>query len=221
MEASRGSAAPLRAGPDAASITPDFPLLLLETMRDMDRPEEVLEGEDLAVSMPRRLGLSDVVFAQIHRFREEVRRKRLQTPATVEDLIRLVIRRPDADEIFEEAGRRVARRAWEARSPAYRRMVGVMPRALAARTAKRAVRRLFRQVAGGSRVDITGRPPAVRLRDPLTVRADPGGAACAFYAGAIAETVSRYVGKPHRADHVRCTARAAELCEWQSVAAEA
>src|SRR5215207_6833047 len=88
-----------------ATVTPVFPLILLETMRDMDRPEEYLEGEDVAVSMPRRLGLSDVVYTQIHRFREEVKRKRMQTPAVVMDLVRLVIRRPDADEIFEEAGR--------------------------------------------------------------------------------------------------------------------
>ncbi|HWK89043.1 MAG TPA: hypothetical protein VNP72_03585, partial [Longimicrobium sp.] len=81
------------AGPDAPSVSPVFPLLLLETMRDMDRPEEVLEGENLAASMPRRLGLSDVVYTQIHRFREETKKKSLQTPAVVEDLIRLVIRR--------------------------------------------------------------------------------------------------------------------------------
>src|SRR5687767_4324843 len=95
------------AGPHTPSVTPVFPLILLETMRDMDKPDEVLEGENLAISMPRRLGLSDVVYLQIHKFREETRKKRLQTPAVVEDLIRLVIRRPDADEIFEEAGRRV------------------------------------------------------------------------------------------------------------------
>jgi predicted hydrocarbon binding protein len=221
MDASRGSAATQRAGPDTPSITPIFPLLLLETMRDMDLPEEVLEGEDLAVSMPRRLGLSDVIFTQIHRFREEVRRKRLQTPAAVEDLIRLVIRRPDAEEIFEEAGRRVARRAWEARSPAYRRMVGMLPARLAARSARKAVRRVLRQVAGGAQVTITARPLAVSMQDALTARADTGGAACRFYAGAIAETVSRYVGRPHRARHSRCATHHDTVCEWQAVASEA
>ncbi|MGZ7236654.1 hypothetical protein ACXWOK_10690, partial [Streptococcus pyogenes] len=55
---------------DTPSVTPLFPLILLETLRDMDRPEELLEGEDLTASMPRRLGLSDVVYLQIHRFRE-------------------------------------------------------------------------------------------------------------------------------------------------------
>jgi hypothetical protein len=125
------------------SVTPLFPLLLLETLRDMDRPEEVLEGEDLSASMPRRLGLSDVVYVQIHRFREEVRRKRLQTAATVEDLIRLVIKRHDADEIFQEAGRRVARRFWEERSRAARRLVRLLPPAPALRSARNAAQRLF------------------------------------------------------------------------------
>jgi predicted hydrocarbon binding protein len=221
MDASRGSAATRRAGQDTPSITPFFPLLLLETMRDMDRPEEVLEGEDLAVSMPRRLGLSDVIFTQIHRFRGEVRRKRLQTPAAVEDLIRLVIRRPDAEEIFEEAGRRVARRAWESRSPAYRRMVSVLPARLAARSARKAVRRLFRQISGDAQVEVSARPLGVRIRDTLTARADEGGAACSFYGGAIAETVSRYVGRPHHAPHHQCVTRQDGACEWQAAPVEA
>ena len=70
----------------AASITPLFPLILLETLRDRDRPEEVLEDEDVSVSLPRRLGLSDVVMVQIRRFQEERleprgRRRRLTNPA--------------------------------------------------------------------------------------------------------------------------------------------
>jgi bacteriochlorophyll 4-vinyl reductase len=220
MDASRGGAAARRAGPDTPSITPVFPLLLLETMRDMDRPDEVLEGEDLAVSMPRRLGLSDVIFTQIHRFREEVKRKRLQTPTAVADLIRLVIRRPDAEEIFEEAGRRVALRAWEARSPGYRRTVGLLPQRLRRRSAVKAVRRLFRQIAGGMQVEVGGRPLALRIHDSVTVSGDPGGAACHFYRGAFAETLTRWVGKPHDAPHVRCSAQGADLCEWHAAPVE-
>jgi predicted hydrocarbon binding protein len=221
MSASRGSASARRAGPDTPSITPVFPLLLLETMRDMDRPDEVLEGEDLSVSMPRRLGLSDVIFTQIHRFREEVKRKRLQTPATVADLIRLVIRRPDAEEIFEEAGRRIARRAWEAKSPGYRRTVGLLPQRLRRRSARNAVRRLFRQIAGGAQVEVTAKPLALRLHGSITVDADPGGAACHFYRGALAETITRWVGRPHDAPHVKCSAHGAGFCEWDVTAAEA
>ena len=204
-------------GTEAPTITPLFPLLLLETMRDMDRPEEVLEGEDLTVSMPRRLGLSDVVFTQIHRFREEVKRKRLQTPATVEDLIRLVIRRPDADEIFEEAGRRLATRAWEERSATFRRATRFMPPALALRSARRASEKLFRQVLGSGKLRVAKRPLVLRIENCFTVRADPGGAACAFYSGVLAETMSRYTGRKHNPSHPSCQARRADACEFTSL----
>jgi predicted hydrocarbon binding protein len=209
----RAPAAP----PQTASVTPYFPLILLETMRDMDRPEEVLEGENLAVSLPRRLGLSDVVYTQIHRFGEESRKGRLQTPAVVEDLVRLVIRRPDAEEIFEEAGRRVARRFWTERSAAARLAVRVLPNALALRSAARAAERVFRRVSGGAELRVQRNPLSVRLERCLTARADPGGAACAFYGGVLAEVMEQYTGRQHGVDHARCEARADPACEWAAL----
>ncbi len=201
-------------GPNTPSVTPVFPLILLETMRDMDRPEELLEGEDLAASMPRRLGLSDVVYLQIHKFREETRKKSLQSSATVEDLIRLVIRRPDCDEIFEEAGRRVARRAWEEKSGASRRWTRLLPSGMKMRAAARAARRVIGQLAGTAQLQVQPRPFTVRLRGALTSNADPGGAACAFYTGVVSELMSQYGARPHNAKHVACTARGADACEW-------
>ena len=203
-------------GADTPCVSPVFPLLLLETMRDMDRPEEYLEGEDVAVSMPRRLGLSDVIYTQIHRFKEEVRRKRPQTPAVVIDLIRLVIRRPDADEIFEEAGRRVARHFWSLRSAAFRRTVRFFPPALAQRSARKAADRLFRQLVGDAKLDIQRKPISVFVVNSLTGRADPGGAACAFYAGVLAELMTEYTGRKQSAQHRKCETRRDGACEWVS-----
>jgi len=206
---------PSTAAPGAtATVTPVFPLILLETMRDMDRPDEYLEGEDVAVSMPRRLGLSDVVYKQIHRFREEVKRKRMQSPATVADLIGLVIRRPDADEIFEEAGRRVARHAWGERSGAFRRTIRWMPQGAKQRSARKAANRLFRQLAGDGELSVGIKPVSLAITGSLTAAADPGGAACAFYAGALSELVTEYTGRKHSTTHARCEARGAHLCEW-------
>lgn len=195
-------------------VTPVFPLILLETMREMDRPPEVLEGEDLSISMPRRFGLNDVVNTQIHRFRTEVRTDRFQDEAVVEDLIRLVIRRPDADEIFELAGRRVARQAWEERTVTARRAVGLMPRSLGLLAARRAIRRLFRDLVGSGRVGVNRRSFAVHIDGSLTARADPGGAACAFYAGAFAELLERYTGRAYRPLHPHCEGQGAKACEW-------
>ena len=200
-------------------MTPVFPLILLETMRDMDRPEEVLEGENLTASMPRRLGLSDVVYLQIHKFREESKKKRLQTPAVVADLIRLVIRRPDADEIFEEAGRRMARHAWEEKSGASRRGLRLMPSGMRLRAAARGARRLMGELSGAAQLEVHARPFAVRLRGSLTGEADPGGAACAFYTGALSELMTQYTGRRHSARHARCEARGGESCEWTALVA--
>lgn len=201
-------------GASASSVTPVFPLILLETMRDMDRPEEYLEGEDVALSMPRRLGLSDVIYTQIHRFGEEVKRKRPQDSSVVADLIRLVLRRPDCDEIFEEAGRRVARHFWAQRSAALRRMVRFMPPVLAQRSARKAANRLFRQIVAEGSLSITSKPIGVRIQRSLTAQADPGGAACAFYAGALSEMVTQYLGRKHAAQHPKCEARGGGACEW-------
>ena len=197
-----------------ASVTPVFPLILLETMRDMDRPDEYLEGEDIAVSMPRRLGLSDVVFRQIHHFREQVKRKRMQDPATVADLIGLVIRRPDADEIFEEAGRRVARHAWGERSKAFRRSVRWLPQGAKQKSARKAAERLFRQLAGEGDFSVGIKPVSLNITGSLTAAADPGGAACAFYGGVLSELVTEYTGRKHSTTHARCEAKGASSCEW-------
>lgn len=203
------------AGPaPAGTVTPVFPLLLLETMRDMDRPTEVLEDEDLAISMPRRLGLSDVVLVQIRRFTEEVRQRRQQAVAQVEDLLRLVIRRPDADEIFMEAGRRIARRLWGERSAAMRATIRLMPRPIASVAAHRAAKRMFRPLAGGGKLSVSQWPLELRIRGSLTARSDPGGAACAFYAGAFTELLETYTGRRYRIRHHKCEARGDAECAW-------
>jgi predicted hydrocarbon binding protein len=205
---------PASAAATTSSITPVFPLLLLETMRDRDRPGEVLEDEDISVSMPRRLGLSEVVRRQIQHFQGEVRQRRLQRPPQVEDLIRLVVRRPDAEEIFAEAGQRVARHAWGQRAAAFRRSVRFMPGPIARISAQRAAKRLFKQLAGGSRVTVNRWPAELKIRESLTARADPLGVACAFYGGAYAEVLREYTGREYRILHPECEARRGSVCSW-------
>jgi predicted hydrocarbon binding protein len=196
------------------SITPLFPLILLETLRDRDRPEEVLEDEDLSVSLPRRLGLSDVVGVQIRRFQEEVKNKRLQSTPQMIDLMRLVVRRPDAEEIFTEAGRRIAHHNWQQRTSTMRGVLRVMPNPIPRIAARRAARRMFRQIAGDSQLSVGRWPVDVRMRNSLSARVDPNGSACALYAGAFAEIMQLHTGKSYRVLHTECAARGAEACQW-------
>lgn len=197
------------------SITPLLPLLLLETLRDRDRPEEVLEDEDVSVSLPRRLGLSDVVMVQIRRFQEEVRAKRPQTTDQVIDLVRLVVRRPDAAEIFTEAGRRLANHAWAQRTSATRGFLRVMPNPVPRIAARRAARRMFKQIVGNAQLNVGRWPVEVRIRDALTARADPAGAACSLYSGAFVQIMELHTGKRYRVLHAECAARGEEACLWK------
>ncbi len=199
-----------------ATITPTFPLLLLETMRDMDHPAEVLEDEDLTISMPRRLGLSDVVLMQIHRLREEVRQRRPQTLDDVESLIRLVIRRPDAIRIFREAGRRQAVLAWEARSRTARRLARLLPSTLALYAARWASRSVFAELFGTRSFRIAARPPAVRVEGSLSAQADPRGAACTFYGGVLTEMLQHFTHQDWYVEHPECEARGGSACEWRA-----
>ncbi|HUE96146.1 MAG TPA: hypothetical protein VMN39_05775, partial [Longimicrobiaceae bacterium] len=189
-------------------------LLLLETMRDRDRPPEVLEEEDVSTSLPRRLGLSEVVRLQIQKFTQEVKLKRPQVSSQVEDLIRLVIRRPDAEEIFVEAGQQVARWFWSERSGAIRTLVRFLPRPLALITAHRAGRRMFTRLVGPTPFGVSRRPVSLTIDSSLTSRADPGGAACGVYAGAFAELLELYTGRKYRVTHTRCATRAGGPCVW-------
>jgi bacteriochlorophyll 4-vinyl reductase len=183
-------------------------------MRDMDRPEEVLEEEDVTTSLPRRLGLSDVVGVQIRRFQAEAKQNRLQAPQSVMDLMRLVIRRPDAEEIFRETGRGVARHFWEQRAGAVRTLVRVAPHSLARVVASRAARRMLRRTTGGRKFSVARWPVELRIQTPLTVQADPSGAACSFYAGAFSELMHFYTGRSYRITHTECETRHAGQCRW-------
>src|SRR5688572_13059487 len=80
-------------------------LALLEGLRDLDRPVEVLDDEDVTLTMPRRFGLSGVVDAQIRRYEREARHGRRVPAAEVEDLMRLATRRGDSEELFTRVGR--------------------------------------------------------------------------------------------------------------------
>ena len=85
-------------------------LSLLEVIRALDLPGEILASEDPTQTIPRRLGLSDVVEQQIRLYRDQVRRKEKITDQQAQDLVHLVLRRPDSEEAFFQAGDLLAAR---------------------------------------------------------------------------------------------------------------
>ena len=187
-----------------------LPLALLETVREQDRPGEVLEDEDISVSLPRRLGLTGVVSSQIRRYEKAGSNGRVPA-AEVAGLMQLVLRRPDAGSILREAGRRIAHRQLGDTLPRTARVLRRWDRMVFI-PLRRAAKRLLRGIVGNVRTTISGRPLVVRMsRSPLGAA---GSDACDLYTGAIAELVRMYSDRPHTVTHVQCTARGGAQCEW-------
>src|SRR5437660_1333870 len=84
------------------------PLAVLEAVRNLDTPVEDGLSEFAEELLSKRLGLSPTVALQLAQYEAQVRRDAGADPAHVEALLRLVGRRPDADLVFADAGRRTA-----------------------------------------------------------------------------------------------------------------
>lgn len=202
--------APMPSGGVAAIL----PLSLLESLRSHDRPPEVLEDEDLAASLPRRLGLSDVIDSQIRRYTEARRKGRAVPAGEVVDLLRLVIRRPDDEPIFDHAGRELTDRFISGREGRRARFARLLPQRLRRAVLRRALGRLARRAAAGAPVSVEANPIIVRIEGCLTARIDPGGVACSLYTSAFREMASRYLGHEAHVAHTRCETRGADSCDW-------
>lgn len=198
----------------ARRVAPVVALTLLETIRRQDLPSEVLEEEDTSRTMPRRLGLSDVVDQQIRRYREEVRRRRRVTDEEIRDLVRLVIRRPDSDEVFFHAGRRLAG------DQDASRLSRLLPSSLAFALARRQVGRRLRNLFGRRIGGFAAGPFTLEARAHLFIQADPGGDACYALSGFCEALLRRYAGPDARVAHSRCQARGDDLCRWTVLAEE-
>jgi len=197
-----------------AEVAAFLPLALLESVRSHDRPEEVLEDENLTASLPRRLGLSDVIHTQIRRYTEANRKGRPIPARELVDLIRLVIRRPDAEEILDEAGRGMIALYLDGLGERRARIARVLPRAVARASFIRRVRILARRIAAGAQSQVEKTPPRARFSSSITAEVDPGGVACSIYTSAFQALAGRYLRNEPRVEHTRCEARGDEVCEW-------
>jgi hypothetical protein len=189
-------------------------LTLLEVLRHQDRPSEVLESEDPSVTLPRRLGLSEVVDQQIRRYREEARRGGRGSDDEGKDLVRLFIRRPDAEELFFRVGRHLAgekdRSRWQKALP------NPVSYALARRAVSKRLRRLFGRRVGGFSAGLF----TLEGRALVFIQCDQGGDACNILSGFCQAMLDRHVGAGARVVHSLCESRRDPLCRWTVMAEE-
>jgi len=181
----------------------------------MDLPPEILEAEDTTQTIPRRFGLSDVVERQIRTYRDDVRRRVRLSDEEVRGLFRLVIRRPDGAEVFNQAGRLLA---GGQRPGRWLRLfpLGVQYRAARSR-ARRRLKKLFgRHVGGFGRASFV-----IEGRALLFIESDPGGDACHLLSGFSEEVLEQTLGGSAGVMHTKCQSRGDDLCRWEGVLVEA
>jgi hypothetical protein len=190
-----------------------LPLSLLESVRAHDRPGEILEDEDLTVSLLRRLGLKGVVLSQIQRYEQAHSAGRTVPVSDLTNLLQLVLRRPDAEAILRDTGRRVARSRFEGLSGLTTTMLRIMPRSLTFVPLRRATRGLMRGISGSDKARVNGKPLVVQLDGSPPARLHPLG--CVLYTGTLEEMVLLYTGAAATVLHDRCVARGDAVCEWR------
>lgn len=196
------------------SISAAFPLALLESVRTHDHPGEVLEDENLSVSLPRRLGLTGVVETQIQRYETALRSRRPVRMDEVMGLIRLVLRRPDCEPILLETGRRAARWHFRSKSGLWTALMHRAPNRLGMRAARRHAVRELKWIYAGSTIEVL-KPFTVRVRDCSLAALEEAGHGCPLITGMLEETLLICTGRPKRVVHPRCIRKGGETCVWE------
>jgi len=196
----------------ALRVRAEVALVLLRTLKHQDRPEEILQDEDVTITMPRRLGLSEVIDAQIRRYQDDARRGLRIGDSDLRDLVRLVTRRPDSHAIFHRVGDVLAGGAAGGRGWA-RILPRKMALSLGARRIRRRLKFLFGRPLG---LPVKGKD-TLEVRDSILLRCDPGGHACALVTGMGTAFLSRTSGRDLVLHHDECQALEAPACRWRVV----
>ena len=198
-----------------ATVDALLPLSLLEAVRDVDRPEEVLDTEFVDELRNKRFGLSDTVYTQIKRYTEAVRRSQRTAQDEAIALARLIGRRPDAEAVLRAAGRFLAREAYVTVSPVTRTLLKVTPSFVARPMAFRSTRRIARRYLNAN-VRKVGQYVLLEVPRSVTVGVAPGSTGCAFYESTLRELLRMLVGTTGSVEHTRCEGRGEGACEWRA-----
>lgn len=199
-----------------AKAEPEIALVLLEALRTSDTPQQTLEAEDFTQSLPRRLGLNEVVSRQIQRYETLRKRRRKLEAEELADLFRLVARRPDAGNVFSRAGTALAREHLAGRKLPARLLDRVLPEALCRRRAARALEKLAERVNPGATVEHELRPFALVVEGSLPAAASGTSHGCRLLQASLETLASDYLDVDEAGTHPLCEARGDDACLWRT-----
>ncbi len=191
------------------------PLSLLAAIRDVDSPGGEAEAEYVQELRNKRLGLSDTVYAQIRRYGDAVRRSQQISVVEATGLATLIGRRPDAEEIFLSAGKKIANEVYQTISSSTRGVILILPGFLARPIALGQLRKIASRYFNAS-IGRTGSFLTLTVEDSVTADQAPRGIGCRYYESALRELLRLMVRGSGAVDHVRCITRGEGACEWRA-----
>lgn len=196
-------------------VSPLIALALLEALRSTDRPQETLHDEDVQQSLPRRLGLSNVVEKQIERYTGMRTRGRKLAAAELGDLFRLVSRRSDAEAVFAEAGRSLASQEMKSRGARTRLAATVLPFGLRRRVLLRAMEKMARAISPRTRVRIERDPATLIVKGSLPATACQSPLGCEMLSMGFTTFGRAYLRRDCEVYHPQCEGAGQEQCVWR------
>lgn len=199
----------------STTVDPLVPLALLEAVRSVDMPDGELEAEFVEELRTKRFGLSDTVLAQIRRYNDAVKRSQRLPIEEGVGIAKLIGRRPDAEAVFREAGRGLARQTYGRIAAPTRKLVRALPTMVARPLALRHVRRIGARYLGGG-VRRVGATILLDVPTSVSLDAGPRQTGCAFYEAILRELMQLLVGGVGAVEHVRCMSRGEKTCEWRA-----
>lgn len=198
-----------------ATVDALLPLSLLEAVRNVDTPSDQFDAEYVDELRNKRLGLSETIYAQIKRHSEAVKRGHRIGQDEAIALAKLIGRRPDSDAVFRAAGRYLARQAYHTLSPITRRLMRLMPTALARPLAYRRAKKIAGRYLNGN-VRRVGSFLMLEVPRSITLGTAPAGGGCSYYEASLRELLRLLVGSIGAVEHVRCAGRGEGSCEWRA-----
>lgn len=192
-----------------------MPLSLLEAVRDVDTPSDQFDAEYVDELRNKRLGLSNTIYAQIKRHSEAVKKGQRTGQDEAIALAKLIGRRPDAEAVFRAAGRFLAAESYKTISPVTRKLLRVMPAALARPVAYRHARRIAARYLNGN-VRRVGGFLLLEVPRSITLGTAPASIGCTYYEATLRELLRLLVGSIGTVEHTRCEGRHEGSCEWRA-----
>lgn len=198
-----------------ATVDALLPLSLLEAVRNVDTPIDQFDAEYVDELRNKRLGLSDTVYAQIKRHTEAARKGQRTGQDESIALARLIGRRPDAEAVFRAAGQHMAKQSYRTISPVTRKMMRLLPSAMARPLAFRHAKKIAGRYLNGN-VRRVGTFLLLEVPRSVTLGAAHGSVGCMYYEASLRELLLLLIGSIGAVEHTRCTNRGEGTDEWRA-----